>query len=78
VFGNTQLLNLAQFFDYVDEEATDVGSKSGFEMGFGVLGLEGEEGESDGFENGVELEVGFWRDIGGMKKLRLLGFWRLK
>lgn len=67
MFGNTQLLNLAQFFDYAGEEATDVGSESGFEMGFGVSGLEGEEGESGGFENGVEFEVGFWRDSGGMK-----------
>lgn len=55
MFGDTQLLDFAHFFDDAGEEAADMGFEVGFDIGF--LDWE-EEGESGGPENGVQFEVG--------------------
>jgi hypothetical protein len=62
VFGDTQLLDFAHFFDDAGEEAADMG----FEAGFFYIGFLDwkEECESGRSKNGVEFEVGIGRDSG--------------
>lgn len=74
VIGTSDLLDLAHFLDDSGEEASDCGG-SGVAVLVSAVG--DEEGESGGFGNGVEFEVG-----SGEKSARVVavvedwGFWK--